>query len=1026
MEMNNLNKNKDSLTNLKSLLQTLFQLDVTELDFGIYRIMNYRRKEIEKFIEKDLIQAVEKEFKRFRTQSIKELLEKIEEKKKEIVKLERELGEKIFKNDDIEEKFKDKPFAKEYLELKKQLDQVEITESIKIQVFNDLYNFFSRYYEDGDFISKRRYSSKQEKYAIPYNGEEVKLYWANFDQYYIKTGEIFKDYEFKLKDWRFIFRTVIAEVESGNVKGERRYFVLSEDEPIKIDKENRTCIIRFEYKQLSEDEFKKYPVKTKSGEEKETGIKQDEINGVLKDRVLEQIKSAELKAILLEKKKINEDKEETFIENNLKKYTKRVTSDFFIHKNLKDFLERELDYFIKTEVIDINNLDERHIARAKVVEGISKRIIEFLAQIENFQKMLWEKKKFVLRTNYVISLKTLKRIISVSKYNSVKEEVVRKILESEKYRDEITNVIGETFKQPGNNIFVRKVQFKEKEIEITYMKRFTKESEFKEYHQKVKKKDLWFKKVQEKIKDQLQDCWYVSYESDNFTYSIDYSNLYIDTKYFDIGFKEDLLEEITKENSLDSLLNGVLIKSENWQALKLISENFKSDISCIYLDPPYNTGTDDFLYKDRYQHSSWLSMMYDRLNLARDFLMNEGSLYISIDWNESHELKKLLDLIFSEENFQREIIWNTGENISGFKSIAPNWIRQHDTVYFYSKYNNKLIFNKLWKPLNIKLLPNWLDIIGPDKQSLFIEKWVNGKLEKVEIKNLEVKPLGDVWNDILSFQYSEPRVTESWFFDTQKVENLLRRIIQSSTQPKNLVMDFFAGSGTTIAVAHKLDRKWIGIEIGDYFENKNMIRIKSVIIGEKRTHLSRDINWQGGGFFKYHYLEQYEDTLHNIEFLQAEKGQKALELFGKSKEANEYLMKYFLKYETDGSQSLLNLKNFENPFEYKLKIISNGKGEEVVNVDLIETFNYLIGLKINKYKFLKENGRKYVFVLGEKNHRKIAVVWRQTKNIDLKKDKEIIKETIKNFNPEEIFINGDALVENYKLIEKEFKAAMGV
>jgi adenine-specific DNA-methyltransferase len=137
-------------------------------------------------------------------------------------------------------------------------------------------------------------------------------------------------------------------------------------------------------------------------------------------------------------------------------------------------------------------------------------------------------------------------------------------------------------------------------------------------------------------------------------------------------------------------------------------------------------------------------------------------------------------------------------------------------------------------------------------------------------------------------------------------------------------------------------------------------------------------------------------------------------------------MKYFLKYETDGSQSLLNLKQFENPFEYKLRVISNGKGEEVVNVDLVETLNYLIGLKINKYKFLKENGRKYVFVFGEKNHRKIVVVWRQAKNIDLKKDREIIKETIKNFNPEEIFINGDALVENYKVIEKEFKASMGV
>jgi adenine-specific DNA-methyltransferase len=185
-----MNKNNNSLERLKDLLKTLFQFDAIELDFGIYRIMNYKRKEIEEFIEKDLIKGVEKEFEKYKAQSGKELLEKLNEKKKEIEKLEKDLDEKIIKNVEIDEKFKEKPFAKEYLELKKQLEEVKITESTQTQVFNDLYNFFSRYYEDGDFISKRRYSSKNDKYAIPYSGEEVKLYWANFDQYL----EIYKRY----------------------------------------------------------------------------------------------------------------------------------------------------------------------------------------------------------------------------------------------------------------------------------------------------------------------------------------------------------------------------------------------------------------------------------------------------------------------------------------------------------------------------------------------------------------------------------------------------------------------------------------------------------------------------------------------------------------------------------------------------------------------------------------------------------------------------------------------------------------
>ena len=242
----------------------------------------------------------------------------------------------------------------------------------------------------------------------------------------------------------------------------------------------------------------------------------------------------------------------------------------------------------------------------------------------------------------------------------------------------------------------------------------------------------------------------------------------------------------------------------------------------------------------------------------------------------------------------------------------------------------------------------------------------------------------------------------------------------------------------TSAVAHKLGRKWIGIEMEDYFrefyqdkeERKTGIlgRMKEVLAGygnHEPCGISKEVNWQGGGFFKYHYLEQYEDTLHNIEFPQEEKGQKLLELLPEEAKT-EYLMKYILKFETEGSPSLLNLEKFENPFEYKLKIISNGKGEEIMNVDLIETFNYLIGLKVNKYKFLKENGRKYVIVFGESNTKNTAVIWRPTKDIDLEKDKEIIRKSFASFNPDEIFINGDSFVKGYKPVESEFKTLMGV
>jgi adenine-specific DNA-methyltransferase len=244
-------------------------------------------------------------------------------------------------------------------------------------------------------------------------------------------------------------------------------------------------------------------------------------------------------------------------------------------------------------------------------------------------------------------------------------------------------------------------------------------------------------------------------------------------------------------------------------------------------------------------------------------------------------------------------------------------------------------------------------------------------------------------------------------------------------------MDFFLGSGTTTAAAHKLKRRWIGVEMGEHFWTKVMPRMKKVLFYDS-SEISRDDDVKerynqenSGGFFKYHLLEQYEDTLHNID-LNIDNGRKALEAFRDTEEEHEYLMRYFLRYETEGSPSLLNIEYFRNPFEYKLKIISNGKGEEVVTVDLVETFNYLIGLHVSKYKFVNDNGRRYVFVLGRRGGRRIAVVWRSTDNIDLEKDKGVIENVIKDYSPDEIYINGDALIDSYRVIESEFKALMGV
>jgi adenine-specific DNA-methyltransferase len=937
--------------------------------------MNYKRREINDFIEHDLIKSVETEFKKYKSITQKELKEGLQKAKRELIS---SLGEPALKPDgEVTDEFQTTPAAQNYLKAKKRLEEANITETIQSQVFNDLYSFFSRYYEDGDFISKRRYSSRQHKYAIPYNGEETKLYWANFDQYYVKSGEVFKDYEFNSKGWNFIFITAFADVEVGNIKGVSRYFFLAPNGVIDIDNQNRVCLIKFEYRPLTDEDLRGYPIKTKEGKEKTVGITQDELNQILKEKILKLITSTEPKAILLE----TED-DRSFLERHLYKYTHKITSDFFIHKNLKGFLGRELDYFIKTEVLDLSNLDERHIARAKVVENIGKRIIEFLSQIEEFQKTLWEKKKFVLNTDYVITL------------DRIPEELQNEVLKNKQQSKE--------WEELGFEIATPSARNDERRVSVRGTK---------------SRSNLKFP---------------------------------VDTKYFSEDFKETLLEKLSQQGSLDDLIDGVLIKSENWQALNLILGKYKEKVQCIYIDPPFNTGTNEFLYKNKYLDSSWVTMMYNRMDLGRRLLKDDGSIYVRIDYHGNHYVRSLMDMVFGEENFRNEATIRKS-NMQG--PIEKRFNPALESLYLYAKTEKTLIRPQYKKRTGEK---KWLDMHSPKE---------NPKMHRVEINNeIFIAPKGRHWtfsqkkvNELISEgrirviekEYSDvfgskhskipqylmsevevidsnwtdmPGYSQTQGFPTENSEILLKRVIESTSDEDDLVMDFFLGSGTTTAVAQKLGRKWVGVEMGEFFEDIPLKRMKKVLYGE-RSGVSKEINWQGGGFFKYQYLEQYEDTLHNIEFPNEERAQQMLKLFGEE-EASEYLMKYMLKFETEGSSSLLDLKQLENPFDYKLRVISGGKGEKITGVDLVETFNYLAGLKVSKYSFLYENRRKYVFVLGERNSKRVAVIWRPTREINLEKDKEIIEGNIKDFEPDDIFINGDSLVKGYKPIESDFKALM--
>lgn len=325
--------------------------------------------------------------------------------------------------------------------------------------------------------------------------------------------------------------------------------------------------------------------------------------------------------------------------------------------------------------------------------------------------------------------------------------------------------------------------------------------------------------------------------------------VFTNVKKYTSGGVEDCLEFSENDN--------LIIKGNNLLALSSLLEKFEGKVQLIYIDPPYNTGNDSFKYNDRFNHSTWLTFMKNRLELAFKLLKEDGSIYVQIDNNESAYLKVLMDDIFKKENFQAEIIWVL-EGASGYKSLVNNFVRGHDTIFFYSK-NNKFKYNKTYLPYGEKQLKRFANVDEDGRRYKTITK--SRRLYLDESKGI---PLTDIWSDIASFQtiVNSPERTR---FDTQKPEKLIERIISCSSDRDDLILDFHLGSGTTCAVAHKMGRRYIGIEQMDYIKDITVERLKKVIDGEQGG-ISKAVDWQGGGSFVYcELMENGNELIRQIE-----------------------------------------------------------------------------------------------------------------------------------------------------------------
>ncbi|WQT43486.1 site-specific DNA-methyltransferase [Helicobacter pylori] len=319
----------------------------------------------------------------------------------------------------------------------------------------------------------------------------------------------------------------------------------------------------------------------------------------------------------------------------------------------------------------------------------------------------------------------------------------------------------------------------------------------------------------------------------------------LDTLYF-----KDLEEEIKNLFSEDEI-NGTLIKSENYQALNSLKNRYKETIDCIYIDPPFNTGS-DFAYIDKFQDSTWLSLMHNRLELAYDFLSSQGSFYLHLDNNANYLGRMLLNDIFGKENFRNEIIWYYSNKMA---NSGNSFAKNTETILNYSK-GEKYIFYRQKEPRSEPVLLSKRE--GRDGKNMRARD-ENGKV----IYELSHERYVDtLWDIPIIGSTSTERVKNNENL-TQKPEKLLERIIQASSDENSIILDFFAGSGTTCAVAHKLKRKYIGIEMGEHFDSVILPRLKKVIGGFK-SGVAKEFN--GGGVMKVYALESYEEILRKIKY----------------------------------------------------------------------------------------------------------------------------------------------------------------
>ncbi len=402
---------------------------------------------------------------------------------------------------------------------------------------------------------------------------------------------------------------------------------------------------------------------------------------------------------------------------------------------------------------------------------------------------------------------------------------------------------------------------------------------------------------------------------------------------------------LSKFNENDNLI----IKANNLIALTSLLKKYNGKVNCIYIDPPFNTGNDSFNYNDKFNRSTWLTFMKNRLTIAKDLLTQDGNIFIHIDVNQSHYLKVLADEIFGKDNFVEELIWAYGSP-SGGRAATPKPVNIHDYILHYAKNYQQRKQNRVYIPYSEKYIKDWFKYEDEDGRKY--QRRQRGKDEngnavwtRQYLDESKGVPLSTVWNDIQQV-YANPMAYKDGnkadvevikeFSGGQKPEKLLKRIIEMSTDEGDLVLDYHLGTGTTIATAHKLNRRYIGIEQMQSQIDIIISRMQKVLKGEK-AGISKDVNWIGGGDFVYCELKENGQELVNYVL---DANENSIDEIKEKIINDDRIISYITKNEIKKADKEFNNLSLEEKKKALITLID--KNKLYINYSDIDDMNYKV------------------------------------------------------------------------------------